>query len=285
MIESLETRNLLSVAYGDDNVIRIKLSGTRKDVVTTTNIDSQRFRLSVNGETRIFKNTSVVKLKIDTSDSADLIDFRGLKVRCEIDGGKGSDTIYGGRRADYIFGDGGADLMYGNEDHDTLEGGLRDDTMYGGVGNDTLIPYSDPDGDDSVFGEDGVDTVDYSGETKHLTLLIKDDGNEPADIVTDDIFGDVEIVKGGTGNDNITSFLSTPITLLGGAGNDTLTGSGANDYIDGGTGADRLYGGGGNDRFVLGAIDGLLDVVDGGNGTDSILDSQSDPADNITNVP
>lgn len=285
MIQALESRRLLSVAYGDDQIIRIKLSGLVKNVVTTTNIDSNRFRLSVDGEERIFRWKAVKQLKIDTSDGADLIDFRNLKVRCYIDGGKGGDTIYGGRRADYIFGDGGSDIIYGNEDHDTLEGGLRDDSMYGGVGNDTLIPFSDPLGDDSVFGEDGIDTVDYSGETKDLTLQIKTDGNEPEDVVTDDIFGDVEIIKGGTGNDNIASFLTTGITILGGAGNDTLTGGDGDDLIDGGTGNDRLYGGNGDDRFILGLIDGLADGVNGGGGNNSIIDSETDSADLISNIP
>lgn len=286
MIHSLEGRTLLSLAYGEDHVLRIKLSGNRRDTVTVTNIDSQRFRLVLNGvETRAFRWKEVVNLKIDTSDGADLIDFRGLKVYTSIDGGKGSDTIYGGKRADYIFGDGGADIIYGNEDNDTLEGGLRDDSMYGGVGDDTLIPFSDPLGDDSVFGEAGIDTVDYSSETKNLTLEIKTDGNEPEDIVTDDIFGDVEIIKGGSGNDNIASFLDTPLTIIGGAGNDTLTGGNAGDLIDGSAGDDRLYGGTGDDRFILGAVDSLADIVDGGSGNDSIIDSVADPADQITSVP
>ncbi len=286
MIESLEGRTLLtSVAFGDDKILRIKLTGNRKDVVTVTNVDSQRFRLTLNGEiTRAFRWKEVVQLKIDTSDGADLIDFRGLKVYTFIDGGKGSDTIYGGKRADYIYGDGGADIMYGNEDNDILEGALRNDSMYGGIGDDRLIPFSDPLGDDSVFGNEGVDTVDYSAETKNLVLQIKTDGNEPEDIVTDDIFGDVEVIKGGTGNDNIASFLTTPLTILGGAGNDTLTGGSGNDLIDGGTGADRLYGGNGADRFILGANDNVLDIVDGGAGTDSIIDSVADSTDLISNL-
>lgn len=287
MMEHLETRKLLSsVAYGDDHILRIKLTENRKDVVTVNYVDSQRFRLNLNGTlTRAFRWKEVVNLKIDTGDGADLIDFRGLKVYTNIDGGKGGDTIYGGRRADYIYGDGGADIMFGNEDNDILEGGLRDDSMYGGVGDDRFIPLSDPLGDDSIFGNEGVDTVDYSGETKNLTLQIRIDGNEPEDIVTDDIYGDVEIIQCGPGNDEVTSFLETSLTILGGAGNDTLTGGNANDLLDGGAGADLLAGGNGADTFRLGGIDGSVDTANGGSGTDLLLDEEHDAGDVLNSIP
>jgi Ca2+-binding RTX toxin-like protein len=284
MIESLESRRLLSVSFGDDRVIRVKLVGLNKDVVTAANIDSQRFRLTINGDSSIYRWKQVEQISVSTYDGADLLDFRDLKVPIKVDGGKGGDTIYGGRRNDSIFGSGGADLIFGNEGNDTLEGGLRDDTLRGGVDDDTLIPFSDPLGDDSVFGEAGTDTVDYSNETKHLVLLIKTDGNEPEDIVTDDIFGDVEVVKCGPGNDAVSCFLDTPISIFGGAGNDTLSGGTGNDYIDGGTGKDWLIGVGGNDRFVLGVVDGLADSVNGGKGNDLILDSQPDSADVLSSV-
>ena len=288
MIESLESRKLLTVGIAFDaatGVLRVKSTGYTSDIVTTTNVDAQHFKLSVNGREQTYRWRSVTLLKINTSDGPDLIDFRGLKVRTLVDAGKQGDTVYGGRRADSIFGNGGADILNGNEDNDALEGGLRDDSMYGGVGDDTLIPFSDPIGDDSLFGNEGVDTVDYSTETKNLVLQINTNGNEPEEIVTDDIFGDVEVIKCGTGNDNVASFLSTNISILGGAGNDTLTGGNGDDFIDGGTGTDRLYGGSGNDRFVLGALDNVADVVDGGIGTDSIVDSATDALDLISNLP
>lgn len=285
MLETLESRQLLTVSFGEDGVIRIKLTGLEKDLVTTTNIDSQRFRLNVNGDTSVYRWKNVQLISVSTYDGADLIDFRDLKVAVKVDGGKGSDTIYGGRRNDSLFGNGGADRIFGEAGHDTLEGGLRDDTLRGGADNDTLIPFSDPLGDDSVFGEAGVDTVDYSSETKNLVLLIKTDGNEPEDVVTDDIFGDVEVVRCGPGNDSVSCFLETAISIFGGAGNDTLSGGTGNDFIDGGAGTDQLIGVGGNDRFVLGAVDGLADIVKGGRGTDSIIDSDTDPADVLQSVP
>ncbi|MEI6642411.1 MAG: calcium-binding protein [Novosphingobium sp.] len=52
--------------------------------------------------------------------------------------------------------------------------------------------------------------------------------------------------------------------LLGGAGNDALTGAGGNDVLDGGAGADALAGGGGNDR------------LDGGSGSDAMSGGAGD---------
>ncbi|ALN75767.1 calcium-binding protein [Aureimonas sp. AU20] len=63
---------------------------------------------------------------------------------------------------------------------------------------------------------------------------------------------------------------STGATLRGGAGNDTITGSGradiivggaGNDTIRGGAGADVLTGGAGNDKFVFGASESSVSAV------------------------
>ena len=56
------------------------------------------------------------------------------------------------------------------------------------------------------------------------------------------------------------------ISISGGDGNDTITGSSSFDLISGDAGADELYGGGGNDLVFLDASD---TVVDGGSGWDS----------------
>jgi Ca2+-binding RTX toxin-like protein len=90
----------------------------------------------------------------------------------------------------------------------------------------------------------------------------------------------------GLGNDEV-SFDDTPyfvhlsagvpVTVLGGAGNDTLTGSTRSDLLDGGDGDDGLYpqggnntvlGGDGNDRIDPGEDNNLLH---GGGGDDFII--------------
>ena len=67
--------------------------------------------------------------------------------------------------------------------------------------------------------------------------------------------------------------------LLGGDGNDILTGSASDDILDGGPGNDILIGRGGSDTLIGGDGDDLIiwnpgdgsDIVEGGNGNDTLL--------------
>jgi hypothetical protein len=68
------------------------------------------------------------------------------------------------------------------------------------------------------------------------------------------------IANGGGGSDQfVADSLTIPITLNGGAGNDSLTGGSGNDQLDGGNDDDTLNGGPSND------------TVSGGNGDDSFV--------------
>jgi len=86
------------------------------------------------------------------------------------------------------------------------------------------------------------------------------------------------LVIGGKGDDQITvsSTLTTPVTLLGMDGDDTLTGGGAADLLDGGSGRDTLHGGPGDDLLDGGADNDALygdagqDVLHGGDGADDL---------------
>jgi Ca2+-binding RTX toxin-like protein len=71
---------------------------------------------------------------------------------------------------------------------------------------------------------------------------------------------------GGEGNDRLTGTAFADF-LGGGNGNDILTGGAGNDVLDGGKGADQLFGDAGNDRLL--GKDGTRDVLNGGSGTDS----------------
>jgi Ca2+-binding RTX toxin-like protein len=79
-------------------------------------------------------------------------------------------------------------------------------------------------------------------------------------------------VNGGDGNDVIaldeTNGALPAAELLGGDGNDTLTGGSGNDRIDGQDGNDSLFGGGGNDSLTGGAGN---DFIAGGAGNDTLV--------------
>jgi Ca2+-binding RTX toxin-like protein len=76
------------------------------------------------------------------------------------------------------------------------------------------------------------------------------------------------IVLGGAGNDTLTGGEESDDTLVDGAGNDALHGLGGDDALLNNEGADRLFGEGGNDLFLSNEIcEG--DLVDGGEGRDN----------------
>jgi Ca2+-binding RTX toxin-like protein len=78
-------------------------------------------------------------------------------------------------------------------------------------------------------------------------------------------------VLGGTGNDAITGDSRANI-LRGGDGDDVLSGGAGNDTLYGEAGADTLYGGGGNDLLIGGRGTGtdLGDSLVGGDGNDTL---------------
>jgi Ca2+-binding RTX toxin-like protein len=83
------------------------------------------------------------------------------------------------------------------------------------------------------------------------------------------------IVFGGTGNDSITATSSgRRVTLMGGAGNDILTGGIGHDRLFDGSGDDVLTGGAGNDTYSL--TPGSADTVTDSGGTDTLDFSFSD---------
>ncbi len=95
------------------------------------------------------------------------------------------------------------------------------------------------------------------------------------------------VVNGGSGDNlvdlstvgsrDFTNAGGVGVTLLGGAGNDTISGSEFADNIDGEAGDDFIQGGSGSDMLVGGADDDTIyggsgaDNADGGLGNDSIL--------------
>jgi Ca2+-binding RTX toxin-like protein len=124
---------------------------------------------------------------------------------------------------------------------DVLAGGAGKDTLDGGLGEDTA-DYSDQTADVSIA---------LGGRTPWISVRI---GNQ-----VEDRLKNIEHLIGGSGNDSLTGNAKAN-RLQGGLGNDSL---------DGGTGADTLVGGAGNDTYT---IDNAGDVIieSSGEGADTI---------------
>lgn len=195
----------------------------------------------------------------------------GTKAHDVIVAGSADNAIYGGGGNDTICGGAGDDTIYGGRGNDAIFGGEGDDTLHGERGSDDLDGGA---GTDRVLGETGNDAVNGGpGEGDDA------DGGPGDDNVSGGP-GDLDIVHGGVGNDridggpgahDIASYkgvggavsvnlgsgvvsgaeqerLNGIEDVLGGSGNDALTGSSAPNRLDGGPGEDRLSAAGDGDQ-------------------------------------
>ncbi len=153
------------------------------------------------------------------------------------------------------------EIVRGGSGADFFTGTTGDQTFYGGAGNDTFymgLLASTGAGNDTVYGEAGIDTADYSARVNTITvtmdLNVANDGNV-AGAELDNVRDDVENLK-------------CPALWAC-----VVTGNALNNTITGGAGADTMTGGAGDDTFVEGAFAtvGLgADVISGGAGIDTV---------------
>lgn len=143
--------------------------------------------------------------------------------------------VLGSTGIDTKSGTTGNDLILVGADNDTVSGELGDDVMVGGLGTDTL--------DFSL--QSALNAVTVVMETASTV------GTATGSGIGSDVFGEFEIIVGGAGNDSITGN-DDANTLSGGLGNDTLNGGIGNDTLNGDDGDDTLTGGAGNDSLVGG---------------------------------
>jgi VCBS repeat-containing protein len=180
-----------------------------------------------------------------------------------VSGADGDDVLLGGTGSDNLDGGDGNDTLSGGDGNDSLSGGAGDDSLDGGAGNDTIAAgegrnavdagigddsVTAGSGDDVLDGGSGVDTIDYSAQTAPIVV----------NLATQSATG------AGIGTDVLRNFEN----IIGGAGDDQLTGTDGANLLVGGAGSDTLLAGAGNDTLLFDAGDAL---VDGGVGTDTLV--------------
>src|SRR5262249_41737694 len=140
----------------------------------------------------------------------------------------------------------------GGAGNDTITGGSGNDILIGGSGNDTYLFDTDNAlGSDTINESDGrADTLDLPATTTRALPINL--GNAAAQVIHSRLtlllsaVNTIDNVIGATLGDNITATaLNTvtlhdalPISINGGAGNDTITGGSGNDMLIGGSGND-----------------------------------------------
>ena len=233
-------------------------------------------------------------------------------------------TASGNELNNVLIGNTGNNVLTGGAGADLLAGWLGNDSLDGGQDGDVYL-WNQGDGRDTITenaGNGGVDIVrfgagitidslasrefiDSAGNRRLFITVLDQDGQERAD-------QGIELALSSTGsavierfeltdaNGSLSTFaLSqikvTTVNTYGSNGNDTLTGSRADDRMDGGNGddtiygrsgndilwggnaQDRLFGEGGNDQLWGGNGDDWLqggagnDLIDGDNGADIII--------------
>jgi Ca2+-binding RTX toxin-like protein len=167
-----------------------------------------------------------------------------------------------------LEGTGLADSLTGDTIANLLDGALGNDTLIGGEGDDTLIGGS---GADSLDGGTGNNWADYSRATAAVSVDLVSGLGRGGD-AAGDVLTSVQNLLGGLGNDTLTGSALVN-QLLGGLGNHVLIGIGGNDTLAGGLGDDRLQAGTGA-AVLLGEAGN--DTLDGSQGAARLYGGDGD---------
>lgn len=196
-------------------------------------------------------------------------------------GGAGNDTLLGGSGADLLVGNSGddqldaaagADRLYGGSGADRLDGGAGNDLLRGQAGDGDRLTGGD--GDDILRGGDGIDLVIESGDFDFVLTPSKLVGRGSDSLMEAE---GIWLIGGASDNSIDATTAAVSVTLIGGAGDDTLRGGAGDDVLEGLAGDDLLDGGGGVDRIVgSGDVDWTLvdDSLDG-DGSDTLSSIES----------
>jgi Ca2+-binding RTX toxin-like protein len=222
-------------------------------------------------------------------------------------GGDGNDTISGLGGADDILGDAGNDSLVGGSGNDTLRGGAGANVLNGGEGDDRFVinvgsvnNITGGDGFDVIaeldvsaaiaaininlnnqatwVGKSGISAVN---STEAILKFLSGAGNDVISVDPNLTQGNNTLsytIYGNGGNDSITggnAYISSfgnafggSDLLVGGVGNDTISGLGGADELQGDAGNDSLIGGAGDDSLYGGVG---ANVLDGGEGDDKFF--------------
>jgi Ca2+-binding RTX toxin-like protein len=118
-----------------------------------------------------------------------------------------------------------------------------------GAGNDTIVATIGDGFFDFYNGGSGTDTIDLSGITASVTVDLAQGFVSSFQTGIDTLFS-IENVIGGSGNDDITGDEAAN-RIEGGRGDDKIDAASGNDVVIGGAGNDTMNGGPGNDVFIF----------------------------------
>ncbi len=189
----------------------------------------------------------------DTASYATLVPALNLSA----DGAR-NDGPAGGAQLDNILPD--TEIIEGGKGADTLTATAATLELWGTGGNDTFVSST---GLAALHGGPGQDHVTFAGRAESVSLGAQPGAQRPVFArfgAGDAFYYEIEQLTGTPFNDNLSvapngaNGTDVPMTVDGGAGNDSIIGTTVGDVLIGGLGVDQLDGGTGDD--VLKAKDG-----------------------------
>ncbi|MFD1158923.1 matrixin family metalloprotease [Roseovarius aestuarii] len=181
-------------------------------------------------------------------------------------------TIKGNSKNNKIIGSSEDEVMTGSSGNDFLNGGGGADSLFGGTGRDKLAGGA---GADVLNGGSARDTADYSSSNAAIAFDLAVSSTGTAGHALGDTLIKIEKIIGGAGDDTLSGSNGVD-RFAGGDGSDLLSGLDGNDKLAGGNGADTLDGGNGNDNLIGGSGADLLrgmangDTLRGDDGNDTL---------------
>jgi Ca2+-binding RTX toxin-like protein len=181
----------------------------------------------------------------------------GSPVDDQLFGGDGNDRLRGRGGDDELTGGPGRDIVVGNRGTDYLADGERDfeaarDVFDGGSSGTGALS----------------DSLSYATRRRGVRIDLRRHTASTEDVIR----GHIEQLVGGHGNDRLSGN-GQENWLYGDGGADVLRGRGGNDIPEGGPGPDRVYGGRGDD--VVWGNEGR-DRLFGGPGADNLISREDD---------
>jgi Ca2+-binding RTX toxin-like protein len=253
-VEALESRRMLSASVVDG---QLRVVGT--DAAEYLSIQ----RVSIGGVTKL---EVAEQLVLSKTINLSRFDAAAITNGIRVDARNGDDVV------EVYSSVTNRTTLIGGSGNDTLIGGNGRDILRGGAGFDLLDGRGNR---DQFEGGADVDTADYAGRTANVSVTLDNIANDGEVGEADNVRTDVENVLGGFGNDYITGSAASN-NLAGRGGNDTIFGVGGAgagpDYITGGDGADNLIA----PNVTPGATGGILsggagnDHLSGGAGNDQL---------------
>ena len=222
----LEPRLLLAGDATLDSAGKLTVTGTADNDIITVSIlapsnSPRQTQIAINSSSFSFDAVLVKSIHVSAGTGNDRITVSpAVTIPCSLFGQDGDDVLIAGSGADQLFG------------------GAGNDTMTGGNGSDRYVlePAAGTERDTVSEADDvGVDTIDFSSLTESLAFSLATSAWQSA----------------GTGRTLQLNARDRFENLIGGTGNDTLTGNALANQLSGGPGNDSLFGGLGNDTYLF----------------------------------